>query len=97
MKAVQDPAMQMEGYEATLLSALWSAHVAHLIKKEQHFYRVNTNGKAHRGKTIVVSKYGFGTSIDHDVLVAYDDIEELPEWMQRKLAVLVTIPFDVPT
>lgn len=89
--------VSMQGYECVLLEELWKPR-AHLARKQQYFYRVNTNAKEKRGKNIVVSKYGIGVQqIDHDVVATYDSAEELPEWMQRKLAVLVTIPFDIPT
>lgn len=64
------------------------------------FYRVEVK---HRWSNIPaplsVVRYGLlgSGNVAPGEAVMYDGVDSLPEWMRRKLAVLVTIPFNVPT
>lgn len=56
------------------------------------FYRVQT-----RDNAITIMELGIGTGLASFDTLTYDCASSLPEWMQRKLAVLTTLPYDVPT
>lgn len=85
----------------------WGEHELFMaLKKERRlprcFYRVETRVVPAR-KTkkqmapVGVTPYGFTDSVDLGHTVIYDNVDSLPEWMREKLAVLVTLRFDVPT
>ena len=64
------------------------------------FYRVEVLHKAGTMPApLSVVRYGLMGSgnVAPGEAVMYDGVDSLPGWMQRKLAVLVTIPFNVPT
>lgn len=83
--------------DATQLKGMWGSELAIFIHMQQAkrllcFYRVQT-----RDNAITIMELGIGTGLASFDTLTYDCASSLPEWMQRKLAVLTTLPYDVPT
>lgn len=83
--------------DATQLKGMWGSELAIFIHMQQAkrllcFYRVQT-----RDNAITIMELGIGTGLASFDTLTYDCASSLPEWLQRKLAVLTTLPYDVPT